>query len=100
MVCCGPGLKGGEFGEPVRDPVPRINVGAKFVVAAVEVLNEGVPCADRFRRAQPLRPRIGRSRDFRRSLPDLALHRRDSPSNSLTAFAPRASISAVPTPRP
>jgi len=79
MVCCGPGLKGGEFGEPVRDPVPRINVGAKFVVAAVEVLNEGVPCADRFRRAQPLRPRIGRSRDFRRSLPDLAFHRRDSP---------------------
>jgi hypothetical protein len=34
---------GGEFGEAVRDPVPRINVGAKFVVAAVEVLNEGVP---------------------------------------------------------
>jgi hypothetical protein len=33
---------GGEFGEAVRDPVPRINVGAKFVVAAVEVLNEGV----------------------------------------------------------
>jgi hypothetical protein len=57
---------GGEFGEAVRDPVPRINVGAKFVVAAVEVLNEGVPCADHFRRAQPLRPRIGRSRDFRR----------------------------------
>jgi len=53
MVCCGPGLKGGEFGEPVRDPVPRINVGAKFVVAAVEVLHEGVPCADRSRRAQP-----------------------------------------------
>jgi hypothetical protein len=44
---------GGEFGEAVRDPVPRINVGAKFVVAAVEVLNEGVPCADHFRRAQP-----------------------------------------------
>jgi hypothetical protein len=30
--------------------VPRIDVGANFVVAAVEVLNEGVPC--------------GRSRDF------------------------------------
>ena len=43
---------GSEFGEGVRDPVPRIDVGAKFVVAAVEVLNEGVPCADHSGRAQ------------------------------------------------
>jgi len=43
---------GSEFGEGVRDPVPRIDIGAKFVVAAVEVLNEGVPCADHSGRAQ------------------------------------------------
>jgi hypothetical protein len=43
---------GGEFGEDLRDPVPRIDVGAKFVVAAVEVLNEGVSCADHSRGAQ------------------------------------------------
>jgi len=39
---CGAGLNsGGEFGEGVRDPVPWIDVGANFVVAAVEVLHEG-----------------------------------------------------------
>jgi hypothetical protein len=57
---------GGEFGDGVRDPVPRIDVGAKFVVAAVEVLNKGVPCADHSAQRSCLRPRIGRSRDFRR----------------------------------
>jgi hypothetical protein len=52
----------GEFGEGVRDSVPWIDVGAQFVVAAVEVLNKGVSCADHFRGAQRLSPRIGRSR--------------------------------------
>jgi hypothetical protein len=47
---------GSEFGEGVRDPVPRIDVGAKFVVAAVEVLNKGVPCADHSGRTQLFEP--------------------------------------------
>jgi hypothetical protein len=46
----------------VRDPVPRIEVGANFVVASVEVLNEGPPCAEvlstRAERSR-LSPRIG-----------------------------------------
>ncbi len=36
----------GEFGEGVRDPMPRIDVGGQFVVAAVEILDEGMSCAD------------------------------------------------------
>ena len=48
---------GGEFGEGVRNPVPRIDdVGAKFVVATVEVLNQAVSCTDYLRRAQPFEP--------------------------------------------
>jgi hypothetical protein len=62
---------GSEFGEGMRDPVPRIDVGAKFVVAAVEVLNEGVPCADHSSRAQLFEPAavvgISGGRDLLRS---------------------------------
>jgi hypothetical protein len=43
----------GEFGEGVWDPVPRIDIKAEFVVAAVEVLDEGACCADHSGRAQP-----------------------------------------------
>jgi hypothetical protein len=31
-----------EFGEGVRDPMPRIDVGSQFVMTALEILNEGV----------------------------------------------------------
>ena len=48
---------GGEFGDGVQDPVPRIgDVGAKFVVATVEVVNKAVSCADHLGRAQSLKP--------------------------------------------
>ena len=36
----------GELGEGVRDPMSRIDVGGKFVMAAVEILDEGVSRAD------------------------------------------------------
>lgn len=35
-----------ERGEGSREPMPRIDVGGKFVVAAAEVLDEGMPRAD------------------------------------------------------
>ena len=44
----------GELRECLRDPVPQIEVGAKLVVAAVEILHEGVSCTDYPRGAQPL----------------------------------------------
>jgi hypothetical protein len=36
----------GEFGEGLRDPMPRIDVGGQFVMTAVEILEEGVSRAD------------------------------------------------------
>lgn len=39
----------GEFGEGLRDPMPRIDIKVEFVVAAVEVLDEGVSRADDLR---------------------------------------------------
>jgi hypothetical protein len=45
---------GDEFGEGLRDPMPWIDAGAKFVMTAVEILDEGVSRADDSRRAQPL----------------------------------------------
>jgi hypothetical protein len=36
----------GEFGEGLRDPMPRIDVGAKFVMTAVEILDERVSRTD------------------------------------------------------
>ena len=38
-----------EFDEGLRDPMPRIDVGAKFVMTAVEILDEGVSRADHSR---------------------------------------------------
>jgi hypothetical protein len=54
-----------EFGKGVRDPMPRIDVGGQFVVTAMEVLHKRMPGTDHPCRAQPFRPRMGRSRDFR-----------------------------------
>ncbi len=36
----------GEFGEGFPDPMSRTDIKAEFVMAAVQVLDEGVPCAD------------------------------------------------------
>ena len=36
----------GEFGEGLPDPMPRVEIKAEFVMAAVEILDEGVSCAD------------------------------------------------------
>jgi hypothetical protein len=38
-----------EFGEGLRDPMPRIDVGGQFVMTAVEILDEGVSRADHSR---------------------------------------------------
>src|SRR5436305_940770 len=48
-----------ELGEGRREPMPGVDVGSQLVVAATQVLDEGVPplitCADRNR----FRPRMG-----------------------------------------
>lgn len=36
----------GKCGDSLRDPMPQIDIQAEFVMAAVEVLDEGVSCAD------------------------------------------------------
>lgn len=35
-----------EFGEGLRDPMPRIDVGGQFVMTTVEILDKGVSRAD------------------------------------------------------
>jgi hypothetical protein len=51
---CGARSNGeGEFGEGRREPMPRIGIHAEFVVAAAEVLDERVPCADDPGEAEP-----------------------------------------------
>jgi hypothetical protein len=35
-----------EFGGGVRDPMPRVDIKAEFVMVAVEILDEGVSRAD------------------------------------------------------
>jgi hypothetical protein len=53
----------GKFGEGVRDPMPRIDVGGQFVMTTVEILEKGlITRAER----RHFNPRIGRSRDFSR----------------------------------
>jgi hypothetical protein len=44
-----------EFGESFGDPVPRIDVGGEFIVAAVKILDEGVSNADHSGGAQPFK---------------------------------------------
>jgi hypothetical protein len=43
---CYRGKLKGEFGEDFRYPMPRIDIKTEFVVAAVEILDECVSCAD------------------------------------------------------
>lgn len=43
----------GEFRERLRDPVTRIDIKAEFAMAAVQVLDKGMPCADYSGGAQP-----------------------------------------------
>ena len=45
----------GEFGDGLRDPMPRVDINAEFVMSAVGVLDEGVSCADHFGRAHPFK---------------------------------------------
>ena len=35
-----------EFGEGCREPMLRVNIDTKFIVAPAQVLNEGVPGTD------------------------------------------------------
>ena len=35
-----------KFGEGLRDPMPRIDIKVEFVMAAAEILDEGVSRAD------------------------------------------------------
>jgi hypothetical protein len=39
----------GEFGEGLRDLMPWTDLRAEFVMAAAEILDEGVSCADNSR---------------------------------------------------
>ena len=44
----------GKFGEDLWEPMLRIDIDFEFVVAAAEVLHEGMPCTNRSGGAQPL----------------------------------------------
>ena len=56
----------GEFAEDGREPISSVDIHAEFVVSAIEILHERVPGTGHPRLAISLRPRIGRSRAFRR----------------------------------
>ena len=71
----------GEFGEGDADTIVERQVDGEFVVAAAQVLHEGVPGRDRTRRVLIVfSPRIGRSR---------ALSRPWSASTRLLAYCSR-----------
>jgi hypothetical protein len=55
-----------EFGEGLRDPMPRIDVGAKLVMTAVEIWTKACPALITRAERSRFNPRIGRSGDFRR----------------------------------
>jgi hypothetical protein len=55
----------GKFGERCWDPVVQLKVDGQSVVTAVQVLDQCMRLIIRAERSG-LRPRIGRSRDFRR----------------------------------
>jgi hypothetical protein len=42
-----------QLGEGSREPMPGIDVGGQFVVAATQVLDEGVPRTDHLCRPEP-----------------------------------------------
>jgi hypothetical protein len=56
----------GAFGEDRCELMPWVNIYAEFIVAVTEVLHERVSGTDHPCRAESFRPRIGRSRAFRR----------------------------------
>jgi len=56
----------GEFGEGSPDLMPWIDIKAKFVMAALEILYEGVSALMTHAERNCFNPRMGRSRDFRR----------------------------------
>ena len=35
-----------KFGEDRRKPIPQTDIDAKLVMAAADILHEGVPCTD------------------------------------------------------
>ena len=57
----------GEIGECCREPERRCSVGSEVVVAAAEVLHEGMAAAMRAADPNCFSPRIGRSRAFSRA---------------------------------
>jgi hypothetical protein len=56
----------GEFGEGRRELICRVGIRAEFVVAATDVLDEGVSSVDHSDRAQLVEARIGRNRALSR----------------------------------
>ena len=56
----------GEFGEGRWEPMLWVEFHAEFVVAAADVLDEGVAGTDHAGERSRLRPRIGLSRDSSR----------------------------------
>src|SRR5947209_7425866 len=49
----------GELGEGSREPMPGMNVGGKLVVAAAQVLDEGVPRTDHLYGPEPFQAAHG-----------------------------------------
>ena len=45
----------GEFGERLWDAAARVDIKAEFIMAAVQVLDKCVSCADYSGRAQPFK---------------------------------------------
>jgi hypothetical protein len=56
----------GEFGERCWDPVVQLKIDGQSVVTAVQVWTNACPVLIIRAERSGLRPRIGRSRDFRR----------------------------------
>ncbi len=48
-----------ELTEGSGEPIPGIDVGGKFVVAAAQILDEGVPRADHLCRTEPFQATHG-----------------------------------------
>lgn len=59
-----------ELGERGREPVPRVNVGGKFVVAAANILDKSVTEADHPYVAELLETTHRRSRAFNLWVPE------------------------------
>jgi hypothetical protein len=67
LAAIAPRLDGeGEFGEGRHESMFRVGIRAEFVVAATDVLDEGVPALITRIERSCLMPRIGRSRALSR----------------------------------